>query len=49
MHLNSKAVVFFCLNREAELLIFIMTAKCKFTGEEKTSHYASLQERKLPQ
>ena len=38
--MSSEAAVFFRLNRvpvcsEAELLIFIMTAKCKFTGEEK--------------
>ena len=37
---SSEAVVFFRLNRvpvcsEAELLISIMTAKCKFTGKEK--------------
>ena len=37
---SSEAAVFFRLNRdpicsEAELLIFIMTAKCKFTGDEK--------------
>ena len=37
---SSEAAVFFRLNcvpvcSEAELLIFIMTAKCKFTGEEK--------------
>ena len=53
MHVNSKAAVFFLLNRvsvssEAELLIFIMTAKCKFTGEEKTSHYMSPQEEASP-
>ena len=38
--MSSKAAVFFRLHHvlvcsEAELLIFIMTAKCKFTGEEK--------------
>ena len=54
MHVNSEAAVFFRLNRvtvssEAELLIFIITAKCKFTREEKASHYTSPQERKLPQ
>ena len=38
--MSSEAAVFIRLHRvpvcsEAELLIFIMTAKCKFTGEEK--------------
>ena len=51
--MSSESAVFFRLHRvpvcsEAELLIFIMTAKCKFTGEEKVLIISSHRKENFP-